>query len=147
MRHYNRWRRYGDPTIFVRNQDRHGAYGTPTYWSWSGMQIRCYYPSNPSYTRYGGRGIKVCERWMGEHGFVNFLADMGEKPDGKSLDRIDNDGNYEPGNCKWSTGVEQQANRRSSQHSYQYSYCVNGHKQAGYNCMIVDGEKVCRKCL
>ena len=71
------------------------------------MGQRCNNPKNPDYPRYGGRGITVCERWMT---FENFLADMGEKPRGQSIDRINNNGNYEPGNCKWATQREQVRN-------------------------------------
>jgi hypothetical protein len=91
------------------NRRRHGASDTSTYGSWSGMRNRCLNPSEPRYPDYGGRGITVCARW---DDFANFLADMGERPDGLTLDRIDNDGNYEPGNCKWSTPLEQSQNRR-----------------------------------
>ena len=74
------------------------------------MKTRCLNPNNKRFKDYGGRGIMICERWMV---FENFLADMGERPEGKTLDRINNDGHYEPSNCKWSTSKEQ-ANNRSN---------------------------------
>ena len=74
-----------------------------TYNSWRAMMGRCYYPSAPNYFRYGGNGIKICERW---HSFVNFLADMGIRPDGLQLSRQDESKGYEPGNVKWETPKE-----------------------------------------
>lgn len=74
---------------------------TPTYNSWWSMICRCTYSTMPSYPYYGGRGIKVTENWLGKDGFINFLADMGERPEGTTLDRIDKDRDYEPNNCRW----------------------------------------------
>lgn len=86
---------------------RHGLTGTSTYRSWASMLTRCRNPNRNTHQRYMGRGIKVCQRW---YSFENFLADMSERPPGTSLDRINPDGDYEPGNCRWATQREQMAN-------------------------------------
>lgn len=104
--------RRGDSTNCGCKRGVHRQCGSRTYKSWDTMKQRCSNPKSRDYERYGKRGIKVCERWR--NSFDNFLADMGERPEGKTLDRIDNDGNYEPGNCKWSTTKEQSLNKRNS---------------------------------
>lgn len=88
----------------------HNKSGTGTYQSWICMRNRCYYKKDISYKYYGERGITVCDRWLDS--FENFYEDMGDRPDGKSIDRINNEGNYEPTNCKWSTAKEQANNTR-----------------------------------
>lgn len=94
---------------------RHGYVGTRTYVAWQRMHQRCGNPRNDRWKWYGGRGIKVCQRWKF---FVNFLADMGDAPTRKhSIDRIDSNGNYEKTNCRWSTVSEQMANRRQRSNS------------------------------
>lgn len=95
----------------------------------------------PSYPQYGGRGIKVCDRWQR---FENFLADMGVRPEGKTLDRIDTDGNYEPGNCKWSTASEQQQNKRRF---FKGDFCKHGHEYAVDGVYINKrGVRQCKPC-
>ena len=88
------------------------------------MRVRCTYPKNKRYADYGGRGIVVCERWQN---FENFLADMGDRPPGKTIERLNRDGNYEPTNCVWASANEQNRNKRSN---------VN---------ITIDGETLCLK--
>lgn len=95
---------------------RNGKSHTPTYQSWANMRKRCLNEKDRAYTNYGGRGIEVCDRW---HDFENFLADMGERPTGLTLERKDNGKGYEPSNCVWATRTEQNRNtRRSALYTY-----------------------------
>lgn len=90
---------------------KHGMAKTAIYNIWQHIHQRCENPKDAAYENYGGRGIKVCERW---NSFENFVADMGIRPTGYSIDRINNDGNYEPSNCRWATTKQQLNNRRNN---------------------------------
>jgi hypothetical protein len=101
-----------------RGYHRHGMTGTKAWRAWYSMMQRCNDPRVPNYPSYGGRGIKVCDRW---HLFENYYADVGERPAGMSLDRIDNNGDYGPDNWQWATSRQQAANRRNN-----YNLTMNG---------------------
>lgn len=90
----------------------HGFYGTSTYKSWQSMKERCYNPKSTSYFRYGEKGITICNRWLDS--FENFLADMGERPEGTTIDRIDGSKGYCKENCRWATKIDQSRNRKSN---------------------------------
>ena len=107
FKHYLRLKRHGDPLYLGNriNPEKHGMKKTPEYKVWCDMKSRCNNIKHKSYPRYGGRGITVCERWI--NSFTAFLEDMSKRPFPKAqIDRIDNDGNYEPNNCKWATHAE-----------------------------------------
>jgi hypothetical protein len=95
----------------IKHNFKHGLNETPTYGVWSRMMLRCYNENYPAFKYYGDRGIEVCSRW---HDFLLFLEDVGEKPNDMSLGRIDNNGNYEPSNCRWETSKQQVRNRSNS---------------------------------
>ena len=91
---------------------KNGSSPSRTYISWKSMRTRCYSPKHDAYSKYGAKGITVCERW--NKSFEDFLSDMGERPAGMTLDRINTLGNYEPGNCRWATWQQQASNRRKA---------------------------------
>lgn len=94
----------------LQNRSRiHGMSRKPIYNTWVSMKARCLNPSSTDFQSYGGRGIKICKEWLE---FENFYADMGDRPKGLSLDRINNMGNYEPSNCRWADNITQANNRR-----------------------------------
>lgn len=126
--------------------DRHGhcvdGVRTPEYIAYCAAKRRCEKPSEPSYPRYGGRGIKFLFTSIEQ-----FVNELGSRPDGKSLDRINNNGHYEPGNVRWATRSEQNTNRRPARAGALKPFCINGHPLTSLNDVYVSGNnRVCKKC-
>lgn len=129
-KHYTRWLKYGDVhkihKVVGENRTAH-----PLYKLYHAMHDRCENPNNTFYSYYGGRGIKVCKRWSGLHGFTAFVEDMGERPNGTTLDRQDNSKGYFPTNCRWSSRSQQQRNRRVSSVNSSGYRGISVHKATG----------------
>jgi hypothetical protein len=120
----------------------HGLSHIPEYRVWAQIKERCENPRNEWYWCYGGKGVSVCERW--KHSFKNFISDMGRRPSSRhSIDRFpDNNGNYEPGNCRWATWSQQLSNRRTRTH------CLRGHELTPENTRLQEYKgKIRRACL
>lgn len=123
---------------------RHGLSHTKLYSVWVSMIGRCHRISDKSFGSYGGRGISVCERWRTS--FLAFRDDMGPKPTARhSIERVDNNGDYCPNNCKWATSSEQNANRRTIPRD-KISHCRRGHEFTKENTVPQSGTRTCRIC-
>lgn len=112
-KHYQRFKRNGHTDLLIEYNGPRKKY-PKEYKSWEAMRERCLSETHKHYNSYGGRGIKICDRWSGAHGFANFLKDMGKRPPKTSLDRIDVDGDYCPENCRWATQRTQCCNKRNN---------------------------------
>lgn len=114
--------------------------------TWYAMKDRCLNPNNKKYHCYGGRGITICDRWLAS--FQAFCDDMGPRPEGLSIDRINNDGNYEPGNCRWADAKTQVLNSRGvTKENAERTHCIHGHELVGENLRVNSrGRRECRAC-
>lgn len=126
--HYRRWRKFGDVNNAghrykftaedrAKNISVHSTYrkkDPSLYTVWQGMVGRCHHVKNKDYSRYGAKGIHVCDRWLGHDGYGNFCADMGPRPKGYSIDRIDGTKGYSPENCRWASPKQQVLNQKNT---------------------------------
>lgn len=120
-----------------------GRSSHPLLGTWHMMLTRCYDPRHNGFKYYGARGITVCDQWRAD--FWTFVRDVGERPEGHTLDRIDPDGNYEPGNVRWATADEQRANRRPITPR---THCLRDHEFTPENTYVRpdDGRRMCKAC-
>lgn len=108
--HYKRWQTHGDPSVSFWKMEMHGMTGTSEHNKWKSIKKRCFNKNSKAYKEYGGRGITMCEEW--KNSFSAFYKDMGDCPEGYSIERLDVNGNYEPNNCIWADKTTQSRNRR-----------------------------------
>jgi hypothetical protein len=126
----------------ICNTVTHGLRHIPEYHVWAAMKQRCTNPNNKIYKHYGARGIKVCDRWL--NSFEAFITDMGRRPtDAHSIERVNNDGNYEPSNCIWATRAVQAKNKRDRQYLYRGNISIN---QCGNYCARVNIDRKTHSC-
>ena len=142
--HWKRWYKHGSPTAVLRARD--GRCKHPLYRRYRGMIERCENPSHPRFADWGGRGITVCDRWRSN--FWAFVEDMGPCPPGYLIDRIDNDGNYEPSNCRWLSAGASNLNQRAKSSGSEFkTHCVSGHPFDEANTRIkANGCRSCKTC-
>jgi len=133
--HNARFSKYGDANFVKVKRDNSAGHKLRS--TYNGMIARCYNSKNPSYHRYGGKGVMVCERWR--ESFWDFVEDMGERPEGHTIDRIDGNGNYEPSNCRWATIHEQNANLSSNNKYVGVCWHKGGKRWVAY--MNIDGKR------